>query len=432
MLFVLLSHFAFNYFSKDDAALSLMTLVGMIASPTFVIINGMLLGVFYRTRTRDFERFRTIVTDRGLFLLTVGHFLVLLSHATYAVRFVSITDAVGVCMLISPWLVTTLTPRARLLLSLAAYALTLIVVLYWNPTQHYPLVLKETFFGRIGPGVYVYAFPILPWFALDLAATVLGERLGACSAQGNPRAMHRLLHQTAVMSAGIAVVLNLTYHAVRQHGYATALATHEVGSPFAKTPPSLVYFLFYGSLGLVLISVCLRLASNDRMAGVYRGLVTIGQTSFAVFVIQFFVYFTGAPRDAAAPSVGVGLAGLFRPVDRGDPGAGARVAPGGLQQIPDRRVPAALAGAWWAGGPRAGARGRAAGVVQSLTTSGGIMPKPLPDCPQCESPQLQVSRADARGAKWAQCAACGTVILLRADNTVAHVSAPTSASRSAS
>jgi len=108
--------------------------------------------VFYRTRTRDFERFRTIVTDRGLFLLTVGHFLVLLSHATYAVRFVSITDAVGVCMLISPWLVTRLTPRARLLLSLAAYALTLIVVLYWNPTQHYPLVLKETFFGRIGPG----------------------------------------------------------------------------------------------------------------------------------------------------------------------------------------------------------------------------------------------------------------------------------------
>src|SRR6185503_2641130 len=107
--------------------------------------------------------------------------------------------------------------------------------------------------------------------------------------------------------------------------------------------------------------------------------------------------FHGAPRDAAAPSVGVGLAGLFRPVDRGDPGAGARVAPGGLQQIPDRRVPAALAGAWWAGGPRAGARGRAAGVVQSLTTSGGIMPKPLPDCPQCESPQLQVSRADARG-----------------------------------
>jgi uncharacterized Zn finger protein len=60
------------------------------------------------------------------------------------------------------------------------------------------------------------------------------------------------------------------------------------------------------------------------------------------------------------------------------------------------------------------------------------MPKPLPDCPRCESPQLEVLRADARGAKWAECAACGVVVLLRADNTVAHVSAPTSASRSAS
>lgn len=52
------------------------------------------------------------------------------------------------------------------------------------------------------------------------------------------------------------------------------------------------------------------------------------------------------------------------------------------------------------------------------------MPKPLPDCPRCESPQLEVFRADARGAKWAECAACGVVVLLRADNTVAHVSTP--------
>jgi len=59
------------------------------------------------------------------------------------------------------------------------------------------------------------------------------------------------------------------------------------------------------------------------------------------------------------------------------------------------------------------------------------MPKPLPDCPRCESPQLEVLRADARGAKWAECAACGVVVLLRADNTVAHVSAPAAGGDSA-
>jgi len=59
------------------------------------------------------------------------------------------------------------------------------------------------------------------------------------------------------------------------------------------------------------------------------------------------------------------------------------------------------------------------------------MPKPLPDCPRCESPQLEVLRADARGVKWAECAACGVVVLLRADNTVAHVSTPAAGGESA-
>ena len=295
MFFVLLSHFAVNYFSAHDATGNLMTLVGMVASPTFIIINGTLLGMYYRTRPADFERFRTIVTDRGLFLLTIGHFLVLLSHATYAVRFVSITDAVGVCMLISPWLVATLPPRTRLVLALGTYALTLTTVLSWHPTAHYELVLKETFFGRVEPGIYVYAFPVLPWFSLELAATALGERLGAHSAEGNVGAMHRLLFRTAAIAVALATALNLGYHALKHVAYTSAFATHAVGSPFAKTPPSLVYFLFYGSIGLMLISASLRVSSEARLARIVRALSTIGQTSFAIFVIQFFVYFTVLP-----------------------------------------------------------------------------------------------------------------------------------------
>jgi peptidoglycan/LPS O-acetylase OafA/YrhL len=104
--------------------------------------------------------------------------------------------------------------------------------------------------------------------------------------------MHRVLIRTAVASAAVASFLNVTYHVLRQQGYVSVFATHAVASPFAKTPPSLVYFLFYGSIGLLLISACLRLASDERMAGIVGGLATIGQSSFAVFVIQFFVYFT--------------------------------------------------------------------------------------------------------------------------------------------
>src|SRR6185436_13069574 len=293
MFFVLLSHFAFNYFPAGDATGNLMTIVGMIASPTFIIINGTLLGLYYRTRPRDFDRFRSIVTDRGLFLLTIGHLLVLLSHATYAVRFVSITDAVGVCMLVSPWLVATVPPRTRVLLALCAYAAALTLVLRWHPAAHYPLVLKETFFGRMEHGgFYVYAFPIVPWFSLELAATALGDRLGTYGSEGDVGAMHRLLLRSAAIGATVATALNVASHAARQGGYASTFATHAVGSPFAKMPPSLVYFLFYGAIALVLISASLRLASAPQMAGIVRGLATIGQTSFVVFVSQFFVYFT--------------------------------------------------------------------------------------------------------------------------------------------
>jgi hypothetical protein len=155
------------------------------------------------------------------------------------------------------------------------------------------MVLKETFFGRMEHGgFYVYAFPIVPWFSLELAATALGDRLGAYGSEGNVGAMHRLLLRTAAIGAAVAAALNLAYHAATRGGYASTFATHAVGSPFAKMPPSLVYFLFYGAIGLVLISASLRLASVPRMAHVVRGLSTIGQTSFVVFVIQFFVYFT--------------------------------------------------------------------------------------------------------------------------------------------
>jgi hypothetical protein len=196
-------------------------------------------------------------------------------------------------MLVSPRLVATVSPRMRLLLALYAYAAALTVVLCWHPAAHYPMVLKETFFGRMEHGgFYVYAFPIVPWFSLELAATALGDRLGAYGSEGNVGAMHRLLLRTAAIGAAVAAALNLAYHAATRGGYASTFATHAVGSPFAKMPPSLVYFLFYGAIGLVLISASLRLASVPRMAHVVRGLSTIGQTSFVVFVIQFFVYFT--------------------------------------------------------------------------------------------------------------------------------------------
>ena len=58
------------------------------------------------------------------------------SHVSYAVRFISITDAIAVCMLTVPWLVTVLPVRERLLLGGATFFLSTLGSMLWEPTGH--------------------------------------------------------------------------------------------------------------------------------------------------------------------------------------------------------------------------------------------------------------------------------------------------------
>ncbi|HEY2434225.1 MAG TPA: acyltransferase family protein [Vicinamibacterales bacterium] len=295
MFFVLLSHFAFTYFARSDSTRPALTFIGMVASPTFVMINGLLLGLIFRTRPQDFDRFRTIVIDRGLFLLTIGHILILLSHVTYAVRFLSITDTVGVCMLISPGLISVMGARGRLITSVVGYAVSAVVYLSWYPIGLHAHVFKEAFFGVAEHSRFTYAFPIVPWFCWQLAATVLGEQLGARVLSDDTPAVHALLLRTAAACLTIAMLLKVSYHLAVRLGAAPSDALYDATSPFTKAPPSLVYLLFYGSLGLVMLSLSLGLAKSARMRFAAARLAALGQTSFPIFVIQFFVYFTVLP-----------------------------------------------------------------------------------------------------------------------------------------
>lgn len=297
MFFVFLSHFAFTFFPLHDASRSLLTLIGMVASPTFVIINGMMVGFLYRIRPDDFARHRIFFTDRGLFLLTIGHLLIMASHVSYTVRFISITDAVGVCMLTVPWLVTVLPLRERLLLGSATFFLSTLGSVLWEPTGHPAILIKEALVGaHQDSGHFRYAFAILPWFSFNIAATALGDQLGRHSLRRDGAAMERLLCRTAASGIVIAALLNGAYHALTHFGTGTALYQWGLHSPFQKWPPSPIYFVFYGSLGLLLILGCLRAARGRKGRPVVCALGTLGQTSFILFIVQYCVYFEILPR----------------------------------------------------------------------------------------------------------------------------------------
>jgi uncharacterized membrane protein len=297
MLFVLLSHFSFSYFpNQTDWTPTVLRMIGMVSSPTFMIINGLLIGFLCRTRRDQFEHLRTAFIDRGLLLLTVGHLLILGSHvAWYTTRFLSITDTVAVCMIVGPWLAMRFRPGVRLALGLAVYSLSWIVVVSWHPHQVLFEAVKETLFGTFSSTIYYYAFPVLPWLGLDLAASALGSRLGEYHERGEPAAMQRLLKRTALSGLVAAVMINLGYHLAKylSHGSAFVVSLHTWASPFHKDPPAPDYLLFYGALGLLLLSATMHLLERGYVRWLTDRAIALGQTSFVVFMLQFYVYFTG-------------------------------------------------------------------------------------------------------------------------------------------
>jgi len=115
MLFVLLSHFGYSYFlNQRDLLPTSMRLVGMVASPTFAVISGLLIGFLYRTHANDFARLQIRFADRGLFLLSVGHLAILGAHVGWSrMSCLFLTDTIGVWMVLEPWLVARIRPRDR-------------------------------------------------------------------------------------------------------------------------------------------------------------------------------------------------------------------------------------------------------------------------------------------------------------------------------
>src|SRR4051794_1183091 len=78
MLFVFVSHFAVAYFSPQDRRGWILVDLGLIASPTFMLISGALIALLYHTQPREFQRLRIKLMDRGAFLLVVAHPLILI------------------------------------------------------------------------------------------------------------------------------------------------------------------------------------------------------------------------------------------------------------------------------------------------------------------------------------------------------------------
>src|SRR4051812_29296256 len=216
MLFVCLSHFTNSYFflnGREDLGTNLVA-IGMVASPTFVTVSGLVAGFLAVSRRNSFGSLRAKLVDRGLFLLVVGHLLLAFAgfvsgstfaHA-YSVEY--ITDAIAVAIMVGPTLVATLAGRSRLVLAVAIYVLNWIAVLYWSPGEGFPAFISRYFVGAVNGGAWGVTsggFAILPWFAVYLGGTVIGERVGQFYAASLRSAGHIFLAKLGFAVGGVAL-----------------------------------------------------------------------------------------------------------------------------------------------------------------------------------------------------------------------------------
>ncbi len=302
MLFVCLAHFAnaYHFVSGADATGGYLVMIGMIASPTFVTVSGLVAGFLAITRSRAFGELRLKLIDRGFFLLIIGHVVLAVSGIFtgpgfgHACKIGYITDVVGFAVVLGPSLIASLKPSVRLLLAAAVFTCCWLAVFIWHPTGGLAAVAKQYLIGVPNLSDSTRGdFPLLPWFAVYLVGTVIGQQLGRYYSQRNERGAHLMLAKLGVSSLALGVAAKLGLHALRTSLPALDQTHHLLLfsiSSYQKFPPGPVYLVFFGGAGMLLVSAILEAGRRGTQRFLLNQLRQIGSASLFVYVLQFYLY----------------------------------------------------------------------------------------------------------------------------------------------
>ena len=296
MLFVFLSHFSEFYlgYHGKTRLLEAMYNITMIASPSFMLISGTMLGYLFRSNPGGYQRIREKYIDRGLFLLLVAHiliFIIMLPYLHYHghnYRMLFITDTIGLSMIAGSYLLPKIRPAMRLAISAGIFIISWIIVLELSINNSHVSFWMEPVTGNLKHH-WFDVFPFLPWFALFFAGTAIGERISVYYRENALLKIERMLLRLSIVIIGSFLMLQGIKNLLRgqgwevNNGYLGALLFHG-----QKNPPGLSYLLFYGGTGLFMLYVLALMIRRNFLPNIMELLKLIGRNSLFVFVIQYF------------------------------------------------------------------------------------------------------------------------------------------------
>lgn len=286
MLLVCISHFGLYFrFAGSEASRWRAELIGLPASPTFVLLSGILLGLLCQQQPERRSSIAVRSTDRGLFLLLIGHIAIGTAHwpAFGNVRFVFMTDAIGVSLLLAPWLIFLLSRMARMGAGAFLLALNWYMYLIWQPTGEVERIIHDVAIGQAPTAGGWLTFPLLPWLGVYIFATGLGEQVARWQARGGSAA------PLAAVACG-SILLGVCLHAL---GRGQSQVLKQLLSCAQKYPPGPAYLLAWGGFGLLLLAGMERLHACPLFRVTGAALATLGRSALIVFILQYYVYFVG-------------------------------------------------------------------------------------------------------------------------------------------
>ena len=306
MLFSCLAHFAWWIHAAYPDASSELSAIGMVATPTFLMLSGAMVGMLCAGAARSGRDLRSQLLNRGLFLLTVGHILIALAEAHpnggffNSMRGITVVDDIGLCTLVASLCVPQLARREFCervaLFALIGLAIAWLGNVFWMPHQLSTAALENLLIG--GNAIlepHSAHTPVLQYVALYVIGLPVGHYFArSVSEPLAPRVVAAQFFTIGVTLVGLAIPLRGFRHFYGgvAGGHAEALVmTLRVT---VKTPPSPGYLLFFGGCAALLVALMFRASTSDspRTRAALDGLAVIGRASFMVFVLQYYLCWT--------------------------------------------------------------------------------------------------------------------------------------------
>jgi uncharacterized membrane protein len=299
MVLVCVEHFFVIFLGgalSDDWYVRLALLVTIMATPTFVLVSGTLIGYQVESRGSQFFVFRIHLIDRAVFLITIGHLLIAMFTATktglrHAMVEVYVTDTLAFCIIIGVFLAPALGMHLRLILGLCIYIGSWLTWLFWTPTDPYFELLKNVLVGMASDQLSIFC-PLLPWLGVYLAGSSVGGWIAKNMSQAQ-RPVSQQIRAIGFTMIGAGMVIKALF-ILRSYlsEIALPLEWYYFASPYQQSPPGPLYLLLYVGGGLLLLSVFFAKKQPSWVIKCATVLTPMGRNSLPIFIAQFFVYYT--------------------------------------------------------------------------------------------------------------------------------------------